>query len=124
MTLRAPPASCQALELETVFRALVARNGNIGAAARALGVPAADLRALARAEPRLIEAALEVEEQALDEAEATLRAALKSPLVSERLAAAGHIVRSSPAARRRGFGRQPEGPKPFAAPTTLKWRDP
>jgi hypothetical protein len=69
---RTIPESCADLDLEAVGRALISTGGNVSAAARALNVPAHDLRLLTFAVPELIDAALEVEERALDEAEAVL----------------------------------------------------
>ena len=74
------------------------------AAAKALGVPTHDLRLMTRAVPQLLEAALEAEEQALDEAEEVLREALRCDNMGRRIAAAGHILRNSPAAKRRNWG--------------------
>src|ERR1700757_4641857 len=97
------PPSCAALDLALVRRELIAAGANVTAAAKALGVPVTNLRLMTRALPVLIEAALEAEEQALDEAEAGLRAALQHPEASRRIAAAAHILKSSPAGRRRGW---------------------
>ena len=65
---RTIPASCADLDLEAAGRALISAGGNVSAAAKALNVPAHDLRLLTFAFPELIDAALEVEERALDEA--------------------------------------------------------
>jgi hypothetical protein len=100
---RTVPASCASLDLIKARRVLIKHHGNISAAAKKLRVPIRDLRLAALAVPALIEAALEAEEQALDEAEAVVREALKSGDMSRRLAAAGHVLRTSPAARRRGW---------------------
>ena len=69
---RTIPASCADLDLEAVGRELVRAGGNVSVAARALGVPTPDLRLLVYAQPELLDAALEAEEQVLDEAEALL----------------------------------------------------
>ena len=53
------PASCRNLDLNKAAKELISRQGNVTAAAKALGVPAHDLRLLTRAQPRLIEAAFE-----------------------------------------------------------------
>ena len=115
------PASCAKLDLCRVRRLLIKKHGNISATARKLGVPPHDLRLSVLAVPVLSNAALEVEEQALDEAEAVIRRALRESDASRRIAAAGHILRTSPAAKRRGFGRSiEEAPPP--PPVTIKWQ--
>ena len=74
------------------------------AAAIALGVPALDLRLLTYAVPELIDAALEAEEQVLDEAEALLFEAMGAGDMRWRIRAAGLFLRATAAGRRRGFG--------------------
>jgi hypothetical protein len=115
------PASCARLDIVRARKLLIKKHGNITATARKLGVPIHDLRLMALAVPMLSNAALEAEEQALDEAEAVIRRALKDSDASRRIAAAGHILRTSPAAKRRGFGRSIEE-TPAAAPTVIKWQ--
>jgi hypothetical protein len=124
MTLKVPP-SCAHLDPAEIYDELVRTGGNVSETARTLRVPVIDLRRLTRIAPSLIEAALEAEEQALDEAEAVLRQALKSADWSRKLAAAGHILRTSPAARRRGFG-SGAAPEVQDEPrgVTLKWIEP
>ena len=100
------PASCRSLDLNKAAKELISRQGNITAAAKALGVPAHDLRLLTRAQPRLIEAAFEAEEQALDKAEAEIRNALNSSDKARALAAAAALLRISPAAKRRDWTRE------------------
>ena len=101
---RALPVSCRDLDLATVEAELVKRRCNVAAAARALGVPASDLRRLVSWGP-LAAAASEQVEQAIDEAQAVLRDGLKSPDLAVRLKAASTLLALSPAARRRGWGR-------------------
>ena len=115
------PASCKHLDIVRARRMLLKKHGNISATAKKLGVPVHDLRLMALAVPALSNAALEAEEQALDEAEAVIRRALKDNDAARRIAAAGHILRTSPAAKRRGFGRS-NGEPPAAAPTVIKWQ--
>jgi hypothetical protein len=67
-------------------------------------VPAHDLRLLTFAVPELIDAALEVEERALDEAEAVLLEAVRTGDMRRRIRAAGLFLRSTAAGRCRGFG--------------------
>jgi hypothetical protein len=100
------PLSCRGLDLDQAAKELIRTQGNVSAAAKALGVPVHDLRLLTRAEPRLIEAAFEAEEQALDEAEAQIRAALNSDDKARALAAAAALLRASPAAKRRDWTRE------------------
>jgi len=100
------PASCRNLDLNKAAKELISRQGNVTAAAKALGVPAHDLRLLTRAQPRLIEAAFEAEEQALDKAEAEIRNALNSSDKARALAAAAALLRISPAAKRRDWTRE------------------
>ena len=100
---RALPVSCRDLDLATVEAELVKHHCNIAAAARALGVPASDLRRLVSWGP-LAAAASERVEQAIDDAEAVLRDGLRSPDLMMRLKAATALLKLSPAARRRGLG--------------------
>jgi hypothetical protein len=109
------PASCAGLDLQLVCRELIRSSGHVTKAAERLGVPAPDLRMLIRIVPRVMEAALEVEEQALDEAEAVVRRAMKSSDLGRRLEAAGYMLKTNPAAQRRWGDR-----KSFA----LTWREP
>jgi hypothetical protein len=120
------PKSCIDLDLKRVYRELVRAGGNMLAAARRLKVPTEDLRRMSLAVPVLLEAALEAEEQTLDEAEAVVREALKSDDKTRRLQAATYILRRSEAARRRGWRAQPEAPAPEtpAQPLVIKWLDP
>jgi hypothetical protein len=101
---RPVPASCVHLALEAVGRELIRSAGNVKVAAKALGVPIHDLRLLTYAQPSLIDAAYEAEEQALDEAEAVVREAMRVGDTRRRIKAAGFYLRASLAGRRRGFG--------------------
>jgi hypothetical protein len=103
MSIRTP-ASCADLDLPAVERELIRTGANVSAAAKALGVPVHDLRVLTRTRPRLIEIALEAEEQRLDEAQAELFAVLRGKDMRKRLAAASFILRRTEAGRRRGWG--------------------
>jgi hypothetical protein len=78
------PASCRELDLAAVEEMLVKSRCNIARAAKALRVPASDLRRLVSWGP-LAAAASERVEQAIDEAEAVLVAGLRSPDFTERL---------------------------------------
>jgi hypothetical protein len=118
------PVSCRGLDLGEVEEALVKARCNIARAAKALGIPASDLRRLATWGP-LAEAAAERVEQAIDEAEASLIAGLRSPEASVRIRAAGTLLAISPAARRRGWGRgwrgAQEQSREGGEAVTLKW---
>jgi hypothetical protein len=100
------PSSCRSVNLDKAAKELIRTQGNVTAAAKALGVPAHDLRLLTRAHPRLIEAAFEAEEQALDRAEAEIRSALNSSDKARALSAAAALLRISPAAKRRDWTRE------------------
>jgi hypothetical protein len=125
---RALPVSCRELDLATVEAELVKHRCNIAAAARALGVPASDLRRWVSWGP-LAAAASEQVEQAIDTAEAVLRNGLDSPDALVRLKAATALLTLSPAGRRRGFGRggavRHVGTSDSVPPqgVTLRWRD-
>jgi hypothetical protein len=94
---RALPVSCRELDLAAVEAELVRHRCNIARAARALGVPASDLRRLVSWGP-LAAAASEQVEQAIDDAEAVLRDGLRSPDLMVRLKAAKALLTLSPAA--------------------------
>ena len=100
---RTIPESCADLDLEAAGRELIRAGGNVSAAAKALGVPARDLRLLTFAVPELIDAALEAEERVLDEAEALLFEAMRGGDMRRRIRAAGLFLRATAAGRRRGF---------------------
>ena len=123
--LRPIPASCAGLELKRVYLELVRMAGNISAAARRLDVPVHDLRIMTRVHPELIDAALEAQEQALDKAERIVMGALDGDDMAKRLEAAKTILRLSPAARKRGWGRPKAQSQEADEPPriTLKWRD-
>ena len=97
---------------------------NVAAAARALGVPASDLRRLVTWGP-LAAAVSEQVEQAIDRAEAVLLDGLGSPDALVRLKAASALLTLSPAGRRRGFGRGASAGRKTRPPedVALKWRD-
>jgi hypothetical protein len=125
---RTIPASCADLDLEAVADALIRTGGAVCAAARALGVPTRDLRQLVYARPELLDAALEAEERAIDEAEAALREATRTGPLSRRIVAAGFFLRAPAAGRRRGFGHGAvrQNAASDAAPiqtVSLRWRD-
>jgi hypothetical protein len=93
-----------AFDADKARRALMKHHGSILKAARALKIPAPQLRAAVRRDPTLIAAALEAFERNLDRAEEIICEGLTSEDFRTRLACAGHLLRFSPAARRRGYG--------------------
>ncbi len=100
----AAPLSCSDLDLKRVAREIVAAEGSIPVAAKKLGVPASDLRTLARAVPALDAAAAEGLDRLLDQAWAVIFDSLESPDMAVRAKAATAMLRASPAAWRRGAG--------------------
>jgi hypothetical protein len=73
----------------------------VSKAAKALGVHTRDLRQLVYARPELLDAALEAEECALDEAWAVVLAAMRTGNMRRRIRAAGFLLRNTKAGRRR-----------------------
>jgi hypothetical protein len=110
------------IDLGEARKALMAACGSVSIAAKALKCQTVELRLVA-IEPALVEAAIEAEEQALDEAEAVVRKALRSANAAERLLAAGHLLRTSPAASRRGWGAGKRQSEEEAKPVVIEWRD-
>jgi hypothetical protein len=100
---RTIPESCADLDLEAAGRALIKASGNVCVAAKALKVPTRDLRLLTYAQPELIDAGLEAEEQRIDDAQALVFKALRGGDMRRRIRAAGFILRATAAGRRR-FG--------------------
>ena len=98
---RTIPASYADLDLETAGRELIRASGNVSTTAKALKVPVRDLRLLVYAQPELLDAALEAEEQLLDEAQALLLKAIRGGDMRRRIRAAGLFLRAT--GRRRGF---------------------
>ena len=124
MSDRSVPVSCRELDLAAVEAELVKHRCNVAAAARALGVPASDLRRLVTWGP-LAAAVSEQVEQAIDRAEAVLLDGLESGDALVRLKAASALLRLSPAGRRRGFGRGGSAGRKAQSSedVTLKWLD-
>jgi hypothetical protein len=82
------------LDPEQIVEALTKAEGSTIRAAKALNVGAHDLRRFCLREPRLMEAAFEASELALDKAEAQVFRALRTGQLSNRLQAAAFIVKS------------------------------
>jgi hypothetical protein len=103
------PPSCEDLCLAKVERMLEKHFGHIPAAARELGVSAPDLRRLTRAQPSLLENALEEHELVVQRAMGEVIRALYSDEPRRRMWAADKIMSSwiardhplAPASRRR-----------------------
>lgn len=85
----------ETLDRDAVVQALTQADGHLGKAAGALAVKTADLRAIVRGEPQLMDAALDAVEQAVDQAESELLKAMRKGQLSNRLQAAAYIVRRS-----------------------------
>jgi hypothetical protein len=81
------------IDPERITDELVKAEGSVFKAARALNVRTGELRAFCLKDHRLIEAALEASELALDKAEASIFRALRKGQLSNRLQAAAFIVR-------------------------------
>ena len=100
---RTVPASCADLDPDAVLRELIQTGGNVSAAARALGLPTRDLRVFLYAKPELLDAALEAEECALDEAWEVVLATMRTGDMRRRIKAAGFVLHNTGAGRCR-FG--------------------
>ena len=97
---RTIPASCANLDFDGVGRELIRASGNVSTTAKALKVPVRDLRLLVYAQPELLDAALEAEEQLLDEAQALLLKAIRGGDIRLGIRSAGLFpARHWPAAR-------------------------
>lgn len=100
----AVPASCRDLEVGRAARALISADGSFTAAARKLEVPTTDLRTFLRASPALAAAAGEGLDRLIDKTRQVFLDGLENPDKAVRLKAAAAVLRTFPAARRRGFG--------------------
>ena len=99
---RVPDAVAQ-LDPEVVVEVLSRHGVNVSDAAGELGVASADLRRLLWANPKLTDAAVEIEERRLDLAEKNIYEALHSDDPRRRDAASMFTIRNSHRARRRGW---------------------
>ena len=81
------------VETSKLAEALIKAEGSVPKAARALGMKPSELRTLIKAEPQLLDAALEASELALDEAEAELLHAMRTGPLADRLQAAAFLRR-------------------------------
>jgi hypothetical protein len=97
------PDSVAHLYPDVVVEVLSRHGVNVSDAADELGVASADLRRLLWANPKLADAAVEIEERRLDLAERNIFEALKSDDPRRRDAASMFTIRNSHRARRRGW---------------------
>jgi hypothetical protein len=97
------PDSVKHLDPDVVVEVLSRHAVNVSDAADELGVASADLRRLLWANPKLTDAAVEIEERRLDLAEKNIYEALRSDDSRRRDAASFFVVRNSHRARRRGW---------------------
>jgi hypothetical protein len=97
------PDSVNHLDADVVVEVLSRHGVNVSEAAVELGVGSADLRRLLWANPKLTDAAVEIEERRLDLAERNIFEALKSDDPRRRDAASMFTIRNSHRARRRGW---------------------
>jgi hypothetical protein len=91
------------LDADIVVDVLSRHGVNVTEAAAELGVASADLRRLLWANPKVTDAAVEIEERRLDLAEKNIYEALRSDDSRRRDAASFFVVRNSHRARRRGW---------------------
>jgi hypothetical protein len=97
------PDSVQHLDHDVVVEVLSRHGVNVTDAAGELGVGSADLRRLLWANPKLTDAAVEMEERRLDLAERNIYEALRSDDPRRRDAASMFTIRNCHRARRRGW---------------------
>ena len=97
------PDSVAHLDPDVVVETLSRHSVNVSAAAGELGVGSADLRRLLWANPKLTDAAVEIEERRLDLAEKNIYEALTSDDSRRRDAASMFTIRNSHRARKRGW---------------------
>jgi hypothetical protein len=93
----------EAAERERLKRALIEHQGDTRLTAQALGMNPRQLRAIVRSSPELEDFALELMEQALDDAIEKIVDAMDHEDTEVRLGAARIMLRYADAARRRGF---------------------
>jgi hypothetical protein len=97
------PDSVAHLDPDVVVEVLSRHAINVSEAAAELGVGSGDLRRLLWANPKLTDAAAEIEERRLDLAERNIFEALKSDDPRRRDAASMFTIRNSHRARKRGW---------------------
>jgi hypothetical protein len=97
------PESVAHIDQDVVVETLSRHGINVSEAASELGVASADLRRLLWANPKLTDAAAEIEERRLDLAEKNIYEALLSDDPRRRDVASMFAIRNSHRARRRGW---------------------
>ena len=97
------PDSVAHLDPDAVVDVLSRHGVNVSDATDELGVASADLRRLLWANPKLTDAAVEIEERRLDLAERNIYEALRSDDPRRRDAASMFTIRNSHRARKRGW---------------------
>jgi hypothetical protein len=97
------PDNVAHIDPDVVVETLSRHAINVSEAAAELGVASADLRRLLWSNPKLTEAAVEIEERRLDLAEKNIYEALRSDDPRRRDAASMFTIRDSHRARRRGW---------------------
>jgi hypothetical protein len=97
------PDSVKHLDGDVLVEVLSRHGVNVSEAADELGVASADLRRLLWANPKLTDAAVEMEERRLDLAEKNIYEALRSDDPRRRDAASMFTIRNSHRARKRGW---------------------
>jgi hypothetical protein len=97
------PDTVSHLDIDVVVETLSRHAINVSDAAGELGVSSADLRRLLWANPKLTDAAVEIEERRLDLAKRNIFEALKSDDPRRRDAASMFTIRNSHRARKRGW---------------------
>jgi hypothetical protein len=101
------PASCRALDYDTVVAALVASRVNVSQAARTLGIRSGDLRRALAVIPALLDLVIEIDEERIDLAQQNVDEMLRSDDKLLRKEASFFVLRQSRRAADRGW-RQPD----------------
>jgi hypothetical protein len=97
------PDTVTHLNHDVVVEVLSRHGVNVSDAAAELGVASGDLRRLLWANPKLLDAAVEMEERRLDLAERNIFEALRSDDSRRRDAASFFVIRDTAKAKRRGW---------------------
>jgi hypothetical protein len=97
------PDTVTHLNHDVVVEVLSRHGVNVSDAAAELGVASGDLRRLLWANPKLLDAAVEMEERRLDLAERNIFEALRSDDSRRRDAASFFVIRNTAKAKRRGW---------------------
>ena len=124
------PDTVTHLDPDVVVEVLSRHATNVSEAASELGVDSADLRRLLWANPKLTDAAVEIEERRLDLAERNIYEALRSVDPRRRDAASMFTIRNSHRAQAGAVGSRRARPNPCSVTTntptrtlTFRWRN-